>query len=86
MLLGGKNPGPNAYNEQSKMSVMKQGPRYGFGGMEQRPATAEMRKKVPGPGSYAARSTLDGRGKSLAKRLPGPKSTADLVPGPGSYN
>jgi hypothetical protein len=45
-----------------------------------------MKKKVPGPGSYAARSTLDARGKSLAKRLPGPKSTADSVPGPGSYD
>jgi hypothetical protein len=34
MLIGGKNPGPNAYNQDAKSSVLRQGPRYGFGGME----------------------------------------------------
>lgn len=87
MLMGVKNPGPNAYNASNR-SVTRAAPRYGFGTSNQRPQSCGTFMKAPGPGNYDVKGHCGNasRGASLGKRLPGPKSTADLVPGPGSYN
>ena len=50
-------PGPNVYREDAKNSTLRSSASYGFG-TSKRPASHDMRKSVPGPGTYAIRSLV----------------------------
>jgi len=78
----GNGPAPNAYNRDSKSCILKRTPAYGFG-CSKRPTTTN---DVPGPGSYALKTTNDSQGRSLGSRIPEVKTSNMLSPGPGTYN
>lgn len=81
-----KQPAPNAYNRDSKNSVMKKAPSYGFGSSK-RPVSHDVRKQ-PGPGAYHSKSVIgtENLGKSMGAKLSKPKTSDMFSPGPGAYN
>jgi len=82
----GAQPGPSAYNENSKDVVIKKAPAFGFG-TSKRPQSHNARSLAPGPGAYAMRGITgtDTQGKTLAQRLGSSLTPNQKNPGPGSY-
>jgi len=54
---GGLTPGPNAYRADSKSTVMRSAPTYGFG-TSKRPSSVHISQKRPGPGTYDIRGIM----------------------------
>ena len=84
----GKTPGPNVYRSDSKKTVMRSAPAYGFG-TSRRPQSVNVSNRAakPGPGAYEIKGIVgsESQGRTLASKLNASKTSNSFNPGPGQY-
>lgn len=77
-------PGPNHYRGDSKSTVQKAAPAYGFG-TSRRPQSVNIKQQRPGPGTYDLKGITgsESQGRTLASKFR--QSQKSFNPGPGQY-